>query len=123
MAGSKILVDFIRQPGLRCLRNEHVRLDVRVILSLAARSALVDVVVVQQESQVAAAFIRMPENCDFSKGSCSLAFNDKAMILTYREVPHEEVKIAREDILERLASLGTRLIFHALYICFLPTAA
>ncbi|KAL3133031.1 hypothetical protein ABBQ38_006938 [Trebouxia sp. C0009 RCD-2024] len=60
MENSRTLLDFTRQPGLKYLRNEHVRLDVRVTLSVAARSALVDAVVVHQESQVAAAFVRLP---------------------------------------------------------------
>lgn len=41
-------------------RGAHVRLDVRVVISLAAQKALVDAVVVHQESRVAVAFVRMP---------------------------------------------------------------
>ncbi|KAL3133032.1 hypothetical protein ABBQ38_006938 [Trebouxia sp. C0009 RCD-2024] len=110
MENSRTLLDFTRQPGLKYLRNEHVRLDVRVTLSVAARSALVDAVVVHQESQVAAAFVRLPENCGFSKSSCSLAFTDKALILRYREVSDEDVQVSREENHEMLLSLGTGLL-------------
>ena len=53
---------FKRRANLHALicRGAHVRLDVREIISMDARKAVVDAVVVNQESKVAVAFVRMP---------------------------------------------------------------